>query len=183
MGESQKQMAGPTNLVEAPEEAAPESRGGMKARDRGRVPRREGAEVTSPVGTVQDTTGDEIRGGKVRREMTGGDRTAVWAGVRDDDEEGCRHVVALTPEGSWGEAGGKLEIHLLVVDMLEEYCGFPQGTMWKWQMQLGIEDNEILPLLQVAQPGDRHWGEMTLERVRLSSCGVSGSSLYARGNR
>jgi hypothetical protein len=47
--------------------------------------------------------------------------------------------------------------------------------MWKWQMQLGIEDDEILPLLQVAQPGDHHWGEMTLERVRLNSGGVSRS--------
>jgi hypothetical protein len=47
--------------------------------------------------------------------------------------------------------------------------------MWKWQMQLGIEEDEILPWLQVAQLGDRYWGEMTLERVRLSPGGVSRS--------
>ncbi len=74
-----------------------------------------------------------------------------------------------------GPHGRRLEVLALVVDTLEQYYGVPQGSMWKWQMQLGIEDNEILPLLQVAQPGDRHWGEMTLERVRLNSGGVSRS--------
>ncbi len=63
----------------------------------------------------------------------------------------------------------------MVVDTLEQYCGFPQNSMWKWEMQLGKEDAGFLPLLLVAQPGDPHWGEMTLERVRLSSCGMSRS--------
>jgi hypothetical protein len=57
-----------------------------------------------------------------------------------------------------GPHGRRLEVHALVVDTLEQYYRVPQGSMWKWQMQLGIEDDEILPLLQVAQPGDRHWG-------------------------
>ncbi len=57
--------------------------------------------------------------------------------------------------------GRKLEVHALVVETLEEYYGVPQGSMWKWQVQLGIEEGEILPWLQVAKPGDRHWGEMT----------------------
>jgi hypothetical protein len=75
-----------------------------------------------------------------------------------------------------GSHGRRLEVHAFVVDTLEQYYGVPQGDMWKWQMQLGIEEDEILPLLQVTQPGDRHWGEMTLERVRLSSGGVSWST-------
>ena len=33
-----------------------------------------------------------------------------------------------------------------------------------------------MSLLQVAQPGDRQWGEMTLDKVRLSSCGTSRST-------
>jgi hypothetical protein len=85
-----------------------------------------------------------------------------------------------------GSHGRKLEIHALVVDTLEEYYGVPQGSMWKWQMQLGREEVEILAWLQVEQPGDRHLSEMTLERVTLSPggrAGPRGSSLFARGNR
>jgi hypothetical protein len=59
-----------------------------------------------------------------------------------------------------GPQGRKLEIYTL-----EEYCGVHQNSMWKWQVQLGIEEDEILPWLQVAQPGDRHWGELTMDRV------------------
>jgi hypothetical protein len=40
-----------------------------------------------------------------------------------------------------GSQGRKLEVHTLVVDMLEEYYGSPQNSMWKWQMQLGIEED------------------------------------------
>jgi hypothetical protein len=54
-----------------------------------------------------------------------------------------------------GPQGRKLEIYTLVVDTLEEYCGVSQNSMWKWQMQLGIEEDEILPWLQVARPRDR----------------------------
>jgi hypothetical protein len=64
----------------------------------------------------------------------------------------------------------------LVVNTLEEYCRMPQNSLQKWQMQLGIEDDEILPWLQVAQPGDRHWGELTLDRVTLNPGGVSRST-------
>ncbi len=39
-----------------------------------------------------------------------------------------------------GSQGRKLEVHTLVVDY-----GLPQNSMWKWQMQLGIEEDEILP--------------------------------------
>jgi hypothetical protein len=35
--------------------------------------------------------------------------------------------------------GRKMEIYAMVVDSLEEYYGVPQGSMWKWQVQLGIE--------------------------------------------
>ncbi len=59
---------------------------------------------------------------------------------------------------------------------LERYCGFLQNSMWKWEMQLRKSDAGILPLLQIAQPGDRQWGEMTLERVRLISCRTSQST-------
>jgi hypothetical protein len=92
------------------------------------------------------------------------------AGMLTCATEICTMVFPL--EGSQGR---KLEIHASVVDMLEEYYGVPQGSMWKWQMQLGIEEDEILPWLQVAQLGDHHWGEMNLERVRLSPGGVSWS--------
>jgi hypothetical protein len=73
-----------------------------------------------------------------------------------------------------------------VVDTLEEYCGVHQNSMWKWQVQLGTEEDEILPWLQVAQPGDRHWGELTMDRVTLNPGGASdprGSSLCAKGDR
>jgi hypothetical protein len=36
-----------------------------------------------------------------------------------------------------GPHEGELEISTLVVDTLELYCGFPQNSMWKWEMQLG----------------------------------------------
>jgi hypothetical protein len=75
-----------------------------------------------------------------------------------------------------GSQGRTLEVHALVVDKLEEYYGVPQNSMWKWQMQLGIEEDEILPWLQVVQPGDRHWGEMTLDRVTLNPGGASRST-------
>jgi hypothetical protein len=75
-----------------------------------------------------------------------------------------------------GSQGRKIVIHALVVNTLEEYCGMPQNSLQKWQMQLGIEDDGILPWLQVAQPGDRHWGELTLDRVTLNPGGASGST-------
>jgi hypothetical protein len=93
------------------------------------------------------------------------------AGTPVHVEETCTMIFPLG-----GPHGRRLEIHALVVDTLEQYCGFPQDSMWKWQMQLGIEDSEILPLLQVTQPGDHRWGEMTLERVRLNSGGMSRST-------
>ena len=61
MGESWEQMAGPTNSVEASEEAAPEDRGGPEARDRGPIPRREGVEVVDPVVTIRAATDYEDR--------------------------------------------------------------------------------------------------------------------------
>jgi hypothetical protein len=225
-------MAGPISSVEASEEAAPEDWDGLEARDRGRVPRRGGIQVASPVSAVRGTTGNAVRGGEVHRKVASGDRAAVRTGVRDESE-GRQNVVVLRPEGSQviglrayedsevtiisraaaarcgtdrvelltplmlegpagtqtcateictivfpleGSQGRKLEIHALVVDTLEEYYGVPQGSMWKWQMQLGIEEDKILPWLQVAQPGDRHWGKMTLERVTLSPGGASRST-------
>jgi hypothetical protein len=69
----------------------------------------------------------------------------------------------------------RLEIPALVVDTLEQYCGLPQNSMGKCKMQLGKAYAGILPLLQIAQPGDREWGKMTLERVSLSSCGTNRS--------
>jgi hypothetical protein len=74
-----------------------------------------------------------------------------------------------------GPQGRKLEIYALVVDTLEEYCGVHQNSMRKWQMQLGIGEDEILPWLQVAQPGDRHWCKLTMDRVTLNPGGVSRS--------
>jgi hypothetical protein len=67
-------------------------------------------------------------------------------------------------------------IHALVVDTLEEYCEMPQNSIWKWQMQLGIEEDEILLWLQVAQPEDCHWGELTLDRVTLNPSVASRST-------
>jgi hypothetical protein len=61
MGESWEQMAGPTNSVEASEEAAPEDRGGPEARDRGRIPQREKVEVVDPVVTIRAATDYEDR--------------------------------------------------------------------------------------------------------------------------
>ncbi len=82
--------------------------------------------------------------------------------------------------------GGKIVVHALVVDTLEEYCGMPQNSLQKWQMQLGTEDDEILPWLRVAQPGDRPWSELTLDRVTLNPDGVSRSTwkfLVCKGDR
>jgi hypothetical protein len=45
-----------------------------------------------------------------------------------------------------------------------------------WRVQMGIEEDEILPMLQVARPGDRRWDEMTPERVVLSSIRASRST-------
>ncbi len=86
-------------------------------------------------------------------------------------EETCTMIFPL---GSPHER--RLEIPALVVDMLEQCRGFLWNIMWKWEMQLGKADAGILPLLQAAQPGDHQWDEMTLERVRLSSCGTSRST-------
>jgi hypothetical protein len=85
-------------------------------------------------------------------------------------EETCTVIFPL------GGPHGRLEIPALVMDMLEQYCGFLQNSMWKWQVQLGKEDAGFLPLLQVAQPGDRKWSERTLEKMRLSSCRTSRST-------
>jgi hypothetical protein len=85
-------------------------------------------------------------------------------------EETCNMMFPLG-----GHHGRRLEIPALVVDMMEQYCGVLQNSMWEWQVHLGKEDAGILPLLQVVHLDDRQWGEMTLEKVRLSSYGMSRS--------
>jgi hypothetical protein len=50
-------------------------------------------------------------------------------------EETCTMIYPLG-----GPHERRLEIPVLVVDMLEQYCGFPQNSMWKWEMQLGEAD-------------------------------------------
>ncbi len=51
------------------------------------------------------------------------------------------------------------------MNTLEEYYKVPQNSMWKWQMQLGIEEDEILPWLS----------RVTLDRVTLNPGGVTRS--------
>jgi hypothetical protein len=91
MGKSRQQMAGPIGSVEASEEAAPEDWDGLEARGGGLTPRQQGIDAASPVSTVRGTTGNAVRCDEIRREMT-------RAGVQDEDE-GRRHVVVMTPEG------------------------------------------------------------------------------------
>jgi hypothetical protein len=72
--------------------------------------------------------------------------------------------------------GGEMMVFAFVVDTLEEYCETPQGGLQKWQMQLGTDDDGFLPWVRVAQPEDRPWCELTLDRVTLNPEGVSRST-------
>jgi hypothetical protein len=71
--------------------------------------------------------------------------------------------------------GGKLIIYAFVVDTLEELYETPDGSLQRWQMQLGEEDEGYLRWLRVAQPGDRLFCELSLEEVTLDPERVSQS--------
>jgi hypothetical protein len=72
--------------------------------------------------------------------------------------------------------GGKLVIYAFVVDTLEELYETPDGSLQRWQMQLGEEDEGYLRWLRVAQPGDRPICELSLEAVTLDPERVSRST-------
>jgi hypothetical protein len=57
--------------------------------------------------------------------------------------------------------------------MLEENCGVPSDSLWRWEMQLGKRDAGIMPLLQTAHLADDEWEKMTPEEVTLNSLMVS----------
>jgi hypothetical protein len=53
-----------------------------------------------------------------------------------------------------GPHGRMLKITAHGVNTLEEYCGVPENSLWKWEMQLGKEDDngDILLAAQAARP-------------------------------
>jgi hypothetical protein len=109
----------------------------------------------------------------------GVDRTKLQAPLMLEGPSGvptCATEICTIAFPQERAVGGKMVIYAFVVDALEEYYETPQGGLQRWQMQLDADDDGFLLWLQVAQPGDRLWCELTLDNVTLDPEGVSRST-------
>jgi hypothetical protein len=87
------------------------------------------------------------------------------AGPAGQQVRATEHCTMAFPQEK--AVGGKLVIYAFVVDALEELYETPNGGLQRWQIQLGEEDEGYLRWLRVAQPGDRPFCELSLEKVTL----------------